>query len=213
VCCSVRDNKVQRLVDRKGVLKLWFLSRYWCLVFLERQGEEQVCLRGDHQGDDYSGDLEKLRDFIHKFFLANCLHLKKKLYTFNMHPDKSQHIDEFHKLVGDLAAIDTAISHEEANYLYLKKKLYTFNMHPDKSQHIDEFHKLVGDLAAIDTAISDEDQALFLITSLPSSDDSFVETLLYDRDTLKLEDVLTTLNSRELQKMTEAEVMVVKGCM
>ncbi|GJY07677.1 zinc finger, CCHC-type containing protein [Tanacetum coccineum] len=61
------------------------------------------------------------------------------------------------------------------------------------------------DLAAIDTAISDEDQALLLLISLPSSYDNFVETLLYGRDTLKLEDVLATLNSRELQKMTEAK--------
>ncbi|GJS60502.1 zinc finger, CCHC-type containing protein [Tanacetum coccineum] len=88
-----------------------------------------------------------------------------------------------------------------------QKKLYTFNMHPGKSQseYIDEFHKLVGDLAAIDTAISDEDQAFLLLTSLPSSYDNFVETLLYGRDTLKLEDVLTTLNSKELQNMTEAK--------
>ncbi|GJY51234.1 hypothetical protein Tco_0442081 [Tanacetum coccineum] len=80
-------------------------------------------------------------------------------------------------------------------------------MHPGKSQseHIDEFHKLVGDLAAINTAISDEDQALLLLTSLPSSYDNFMETLLYGRDTLKLEDVLATLNSRELQKMTKAK--------
>nr|GFA39227.1 zinc finger, CCHC-type [Tanacetum cinerariifolium] len=63
-------------------------------------------------------------------------------------------------------------------------------MHQSKSQseHIEEFHKLVGDLAAIDTAILDEDQALLLLTSLPSSYDNFVETLLYGRDTLKLED-------------------------
>ncbi|GKC82076.1 hypothetical protein Tco_1137793 [Tanacetum coccineum] len=61
------------------------------------------------------------------------------------------------------------------------------------------------DLAAIDTAISDEDQALLLLISLPSSYNNFVETLLYGRDTLKLEDVLATLNSRELQKMTEAK--------
>ncbi|GJX52729.1 hypothetical protein Tco_0281098 [Tanacetum coccineum] len=74
-----------------------------------------------------------------------------------------------------------------------------------QSEYIDEFHKLVGDLAAIDTAISDEDQALLLLTSLPSSYDNFVETLLYSRDTLKLEDVLATLNSRELQKMTKAK--------
>ncbi|GJY36668.1 hypothetical protein Tco_0422046 [Tanacetum coccineum] len=94
-----------------------------------------------------------------------------------------------------------------ANRLYLKKKLYTFHIHPSKilSKHIDEFHKLVSDLAAIDTAISDEDQALLLLTFLPSSYNNFVTTLLYGRDTLKLEDVLATLNSRELQKMTEAK--------
>nr|GEW83732.1 retrovirus-related Pol polyprotein from transposon TNT 1-94 [Tanacetum cinerariifolium] len=38
---------------------------------------------------------------------------------------------------------------------------------------------LVGDLAAIDTAISDDDHVLLLLTSLPSSYDNFVETLLY----------------------------------
>ncbi|GKB86099.1 hypothetical protein Tco_0958371 [Tanacetum coccineum] len=54
-------------------------------------------------------------------------------------------------------------------------------MHTGKSQseHIDEFHKL--------------------------SYGNFKETLLYGQDTLKLEDVLATLNSRELQKMTEAK--------
>nr|GEX90381.1 retrovirus-related Pol polyprotein from transposon TNT 1-94 [Tanacetum cinerariifolium] len=80
-------------------------------------------------------------------------------------------------------------------------------MHSVKSQseHIDEFHKLVGDLAAIDTTISDADNALLLLTSLPSSYDNFMATLLYVWDTLKLEDVLMTLNSRELQKMIDAK--------
>ncbi|GKC86819.1 hypothetical protein Tco_1147468 [Tanacetum coccineum] len=61
------------------------------------------------------------------------------------------------------------------------------------------------DLAAIDTAISDEDEAFLLLTSLPSSNNNLVETLLYGQDTMKLEDVVATLNSRELQKMTEAK--------
>nr|GFA48164.1 retrovirus-related Pol polyprotein from transposon TNT 1-94 [Tanacetum cinerariifolium] len=105
-----------------------------------------------------------------------------------------------------------------ANHLYLMKKLYTFHMHPGKSQseYIDEFYKLIGDLSAIDTAISDEDQALLLLTSLPLSYHNIMETFLYGRDTLKLKDVLATLNSRELQKMTKVkgnggEGLYVKG--
>ncbi|GKA52549.1 hypothetical protein Tco_0745864 [Tanacetum coccineum] len=63
---------------------------------------------------------------------------------------------------------------------------------------VDKGETIAGDLAAIDTAISNEDQALLLLTSLPLSYVNFVETLVYGRDTLKLEDVLVTLNSREL---------------
>ncbi|GJY00694.1 hypothetical protein Tco_0358846 [Tanacetum coccineum] len=94
-----------------------------------------------------------------------------------------------------------------ANKLYLKKKLFTFYMHSGKklSEHIDEFNKLIGDLANIDVDIDDEDQALMLLTSLPSSYDNFVETLLYGRKSLTLEDVLSSLNSRELKKMTDAK--------
>lgn len=89
-----------------------------------------------------------------------------------------------------------------ATRLYLKKKLYTFYMGSGKkiSEHIDDFNKLIGDLANIEIDIEDEDQALILLTSLPPSFDTFVETLLYRRETLTLEDVLSTLNSRELKK-------------
>nr|GFB64961.1 hypothetical protein [Tanacetum cinerariifolium] len=61
------------------------------------------------------------------------------------------------------------------------------------------------DLAAIDTPISYKDHALLLLTSLPSSYDNFVETLLYGRDTLKLEYMVVIHNSKELQKITEAK--------
>ncbi|GJY59855.1 retrovirus-related pol polyprotein from transposon TNT 1-94 [Tanacetum coccineum] len=94
-----------------------------------------------------------------------------------------------------------------ANKLYLKKNLFTFYMHSGKilSEYIDEFNKLICDLANIDIDIDDEDQALMLLTSLPSSYDNFVETLLYGRESLTLEDVLSSLNSRELKKRTDAK--------
>ncbi|GKC41626.1 retrovirus-related pol polyprotein from transposon TNT 1-94, partial [Tanacetum coccineum] len=94
-----------------------------------------------------------------------------------------------------------------ANKLYLKKKLFTFYMHSGKklSEHLDEFNKLIGDLANIDVDIDEEDQALVLLMSLPSSYDKFVETLLYGRESHTLEDVLSSLNSWELKKRTDAK--------
>ncbi|GJR13107.1 retrovirus-related pol polyprotein from transposon TNT 1-94 [Tanacetum coccineum] len=86
-----------------------------------------------------------------------------------------------------------------ANRLYLKKKLCTYYMSPSTKlgDHIDEFNKLILDLTNTDIEIEYEDQALMLLTSLPSSYDNFVETLLYGRESLTMEDVLATLNSRE----------------
>ncbi|GJS83949.1 zinc finger, CCHC-type containing protein [Tanacetum coccineum] len=92
-----------------------------------------------------------------------------------------------------------------ANRLYLKKKLYTYYMSSSTklADLIGEFNKLILDFANIDIEIEDEDQALMLLTSLPSSYENFVETLFYRRESLTIEDVLATLNSKELKKRTE----------
>ncbi|GJU49974.1 hypothetical protein Tco_1219529 [Tanacetum coccineum] len=91
------------------------------------------------------------------------------------------------------------------NKLYLKKMLYTYNKSPSTKldDHIHEFNNLIVDLANIDIKIEDEDQTLMLLTSLPSSYENFVETLLYGRESLTMEDVLATLKSRDLKKKTE----------
>ncbi|GKD49110.1 hypothetical protein Tco_1278086 [Tanacetum coccineum] len=89
-----------------------------------------------------------------------------------------------------------------ANKLYLKKKLYTFYMPAGRkiSEHIDEFNKIILNLANIKVKFEDEDLALLLLTSLPASYEYFVDTLLYGREALTLEDVMATLNSKEIKE-------------
>ncbi|GJY31824.1 retrovirus-related pol polyprotein from transposon TNT 1-94 [Tanacetum coccineum] len=94
-----------------------------------------------------------------------------------------------------------------ANKLYLKKKLYTFYLPAGRkiSEHIDEFNKIVLDLVNIELKFEDEDLALLLLTSLPASYEHFVDTLLYGREALTLEDVMAILNSKEIKERSKAK--------
>nr|GEY19621.1 retrovirus-related Pol polyprotein from transposon TNT 1-94 [Tanacetum cinerariifolium] len=81
-----------------------------------------------------------------------------------------------------------------------KKLLQEFERSTKLGDHIYEFNKLILDLANIDIDIEAEDQSLMLLTSLPLSYENFVKTLLYGRESLTTEDVLVTLNSKEMKK-------------
>ncbi|GKA40295.1 hypothetical protein Tco_0732888 [Tanacetum coccineum] len=85
--------------------------------------------------------------------------------------------------------------------------MYMYYMSPGTKlgDHIDEFNKLILNLANIDIEIEDEDQALMLLTLLSSSYENFVQTLLYGKESLTMEDILANLNSRELKKRTEGK--------
>nr|GEX69700.1 retrovirus-related Pol polyprotein from transposon TNT 1-94 [Tanacetum cinerariifolium] len=57
----------------------------------------------------------------------------------------------------------------------------------------------------IEVNFGDEDLALLLLTSLPELYEYFVDTLLYGRDALTLEDVMATLNSKEIKQRSKAK--------
>nr|GEV03230.1 retrovirus-related Pol polyprotein from transposon TNT 1-94 [Tanacetum cinerariifolium] len=94
-----------------------------------------------------------------------------------------------------------------ANKLYLKKKLYTFYMPAGRKifEHIDEFNKIVLDLVNIEVKFEDEDLDLLLLTCLPASYEHFVDTLLYEWEALTLEDLMATLNSKEIKERSKAK--------
>ncbi|GJS69243.1 hypothetical protein Tco_0702084 [Tanacetum coccineum] len=93
----------------------------------------------------------------------------------------------------DVALETLPVDIEAGQKAGLMKKAYSTKL----GDHIDEFNKLILELANIDIESEDEDLALMLLTSLPSSYENFVETLLYGRESSTMEDVLATLNSRE----------------
>ncbi|GJV78762.1 retrotransposon protein, putative, ty1-copia subclass [Tanacetum coccineum] len=70
---------------------------------------------------------------------------------------------------------------------------------------LDEFNKIVLDLANIEVKFEDGDLALLLRTSLPTSYEHSVDTLLYRQETLTLEDVMATLNSKEIKERSNVK--------
>src|SRR4051812_24514312 len=67
-------------------------------------------------------------------------------------------------------------------------------------QHLDVFNYIIMDLGNIDIKVKSEDQALIVLSSLPASYESFVDTLLYGKDTISLDDINNALKSNELKK-------------
>ena len=65
----------------------------------------------------------------------------------------------------------------------------------DLSQHINVFNQIISDLKRIDVKFEDEDKALMLLNSLPTSStyENLVTTLMWGKETLDLEEIMSIL--------------------
>ncbi|GJW44946.1 hypothetical protein Tco_0073745 [Tanacetum coccineum] len=67
-------------------------------------------------------------------------------------------------------------------------------------EHLDALNSILMDLKNVEVKIEDEDAALVLLVSLPPSFESFVSSFVVGKDTITLEDVRSSLHSRELHQ-------------
>ena len=106
------------------------------------------------------------------------------------------------------------------NKLHLKQRLFYLKMAEGSSlsSHLSTFKELVCNLENLDVKYEDNDLALFMLSSLPDSYSHFRDTIIYSRDTLVLDNVITILDSKEKMKHimnggseVKAEGLNVKG--
>jgi len=89
-----------------------------------------------------------------------------------------------------------------SNKLFMKYQLYCLRMKDDKPilQYLNTYNRIISDLLALEVKLEEEDKALLLLSSLPSSYDHLVTTIIYGKKTLKLQDVIQMLQNNELMK-------------
>ena len=93
-----------------------------------------------------------------------------------------------------------ALIEEKALYFSIKEGVFI-------QEHIDTFNKIILNLKGFENVkIIDENKAFFLLSSLPQSYEGFVDTMLYRRATLTLEDVKASLSSKEIQRNNGHEI-------
>ncbi|GKC59951.1 retrotransposon protein, putative, ty1-copia subclass [Tanacetum coccineum] len=98
--------------------------------------------------------------------LANKLYLKKKLYTFWMPAGRKifEHINEFNKIILDLANIEVKFEDEDLSLLLLTSLPASYEHFVDTLLYGRD--KIVLDLTNIEVKFEDEDLALLLLTIL-----------------------------------------------
>ncbi|KAH9744862.1 hypothetical protein KPL70_003863 [Citrus sinensis] len=180
-----------------GDFSLWKLKMK---ALLMHQGLESALDEEDPEASTGSGIDDKRRQIHNRAHSTLILSLGDSIL---------REISEEKTALGIWNKVETLCMKKSlAHRLFLKKRLYTFSMREGVTiqDHIDTFNKIILDLEGVENVkICDEDKAFFLLSSLPKSYEGFVDTMLYGRTTLTLEDVKASLSSKEIQKNCELE--------
>ncbi|GKC63683.1 hypothetical protein Tco_1096281, partial [Tanacetum coccineum] len=67
-------------------------------------------------------------------------------------------------------------------------------------EHLDALKSILMDLKNVEVKIEDEDAALVLLVLLPHSFETFVSSFVVCKDTITLEDIISSLHLRELRQ-------------
>nr|KYP59893.1 Retrovirus-related Pol polyprotein from transposon TNT 1-94 [Cajanus cajan] len=99
------------------------------------------------------------------------------------------------------------------NKLLLKRRLFGLHMKEDTplQDHLDELNSILMELRDINVKIEDEDAAMILLASLPPSYESFVNSLSVGKECITMEEVKSSLHSRELRFKASANSEGVNG--
>ena len=99
------------------------------------------------------------------------------------------------------------------NKLMLKKRLYSLRMQEGRNvvDHIQKFDQMCNELLSIGIKLGEEDRSLLLLCLLPPSLNSLVTTLLYIKETLEYEDMVSVLRSNEKRRKLTKEGIPQKG--
>ncbi|KAK2979775.1 hypothetical protein RJ640_016307 [Escallonia rubra] len=81
------------------------------------------------------------------------------------------------------------------NRLYLKKQFYQLHMDDSSNiiDHLNAFSKITTELLNVEVKIDEEDLVIILLSSLPLAYETLRTTLLIGKDTLTVDEVMTTL--------------------
>ncbi|XP_062023891.1 uncharacterized protein LOC133740059 [Rosa rugosa] len=99
------------------------------------------------------------------------------------------------------------------NERILKMQLYKDERTTSMQEHVDEFNRRVWELSGYDVEFSDEDKVAILLASLPEKYNDLVMGMMYGKDSVVFDDVVSLLLFKEsLNAEAKARVTKDQSC-